>query len=197
MVSRKKIPTRDRILDAAWLLLEESGGGEVRIADIAAKAGVSRQALYLHFPNRAELLIATTRYIDQKKDTDARLQESRAAKNGIDRLNAFIAAWGGYIPEIYGVARALMAMQNTDAEARAAWTDRMTALREGCAAAISALKRDGTLAEGMSAKAATDLLWTLLSVRNWEHLVQDCGWSQDRYIRTMQETAAKIFIRNN
>jgi AcrR family transcriptional regulator len=194
MMSSEKIPTRDRILDAAWLLLEESGGGEVRLADIAAKAGVSRQALYLHFPNRAELLIATTRYIDQKKDTDARLQASRIAANGVDRLNAFIAAWGGYIPEIYGVARALMAMQNTDAEARAAWSDRMVALREGCAAAISALKRDGTLAEGMSAKAATDLLWTLLSVRNWEHLVQDCGWSQDRYIRTMQETAAKIFV---
>ena len=44
-------------------------------------------------------------------------------------LDAFIEAWGNYIPEIYGVGRALMAMQETDAEARHAWESRMQLVR--------------------------------------------------------------------
>ena len=113
------------------------------MADIAKSAGISRQALYLHFPARAELLIATTRHIDEKKNIEARLASSRNAETGIDRLNAYIEAWGNYIPEIHGVARALMALQDSDAAAKLAWEDRMHAVREGCEAAIKALRNDG------------------------------------------------------
>lgn len=180
-MSRKKIPTRDRILDAAWQLLE-SGGSGVRMSDIAKRAGVSRQAVYLHFPNRAELLIATTRYIDDAKRVDDRLAASRAATSGPERLTAFVEAWGNYIPEIYGVGSALIAMEDSDEEARQAWADRMRAVREGCAAAVTAIATDGRLATGHTPETATDLLWTLLSVENWERLTHKCGWRQEDYI---------------
>ena len=55
-------PTPARILDAALALLRE--GGPVRMSDIAKAAGVSRQAVYLHFPTRAQLLIAAARRLD-------------------------------------------------------------------------------------------------------------------------------------
>ena len=71
-------PTRRKILDTAWKLLE-AGGRPTRMSDFARAAGISRQALYLHFPSRAELLVAVTRHVDQVKDIDARLAESRAA----------------------------------------------------------------------------------------------------------------------
>ena len=137
-MSRKNPNTRTRILDAAWTLLESGAARGVRMSDIAKAAGISRQALYLHFPSRAELLVATTRHVDEVKDVDARLAESRAA-TGPARLDAFIAAWGGYIPEVQGVLRALAAVMETDAEARAAYDDRMAAVRHGCAAAVAAL----------------------------------------------------------
>ena len=123
--------TRDRILDAAWTLLEERAGSGVRMSDIARQAGISRQAVYLHFPTRAELLVALTRHIDRVKDTDKRLEASRSAAGGLERLDAFIDAWGNYIPEIHGVARALIAMKDTDEAAAAAWDDRMQAVRHG------------------------------------------------------------------
>jgi AcrR family transcriptional regulator len=166
----------------------------VRMSDIAKTAGISRQALYLHFPNRADLLVATTRHIDAVKDIDARLAASRTATGGIERLEAYVAAWGDYIPQIHGVAMALMSLQDHDAEARIAWAGRETAMREGCAAAINALQRDGTLTPALSPNAATDLLWTLLSVRNWDRLVQDCGWSQTRYIAQMQRLARAALV---
>lgn len=190
-----KIPeTRDRILNAAWKLLEANKGEGVRMADIAKKAGISRQALYLHFTRRSELLIATTRYIDEVKDSDARLEPSRTAKTGTERLDAFIDAWGNYIPEVYGVAKALLAMKDTDDAAALAWNDRMQAMRHGCEAAIRALDRDGTLSSDHTPKQATDILWTMLSVRNWEQLTIECGWTKKKYIEITKSLARRIFV---
>jgi AcrR family transcriptional regulator len=77
IMSSNNIETRTRILDAAWKLLETGQGSGVRMSDIAKTAGISRQAVYLHFPTRAELLIATTRHLDVVKDVDARLMATR------------------------------------------------------------------------------------------------------------------------
>lgn len=195
-MSRKNSETRTRILDAAWTLLETGGGATVRMSDIAKAAGISRQALYLHFPSRAELLVATTRHVDAVKNVDARLAESRAA-TGVARLDAFIAAWGGYIPEIHGVIRALAAMMETDQEARLAYDDRMQAVRHGCAAAVAALLRGGRLAPDLTEAEATDLLWTLLSVENWARLTLDCGWDQARYVAAMQRLARAALTRGD
>ncbi len=186
--------TRNRILKSAWKLLEAGQGKGVRMADIAKETGISRQAVYLHFPTRSELLIATTRYLDEVKDVDGRLAASRTAATGAERLNAFIEAWGNYIPEIYGVAKALLAMKDADEAAALAWDDRMQAVREGCQAAIQALKKDGALTSDHSPKQATDILWTMLSVRNWEQFTQECGWSQKRYIENMKLLAQRVFL---
>ncbi len=193
-MSSQNIDTRTRILEAARHLLEAQQGHGVRMSDIAKAAGVSRQAVYLHFETRLDLLIATTLHVDATNRVDDRLVASRTAPNGRARLSAFIDAWGNYIPEIYGIARALMAMQESDPEAKKAWGNRMQAVRHGCAAAVKALDDDGDLSPELTVKAATDLLWTLLSVRNWEHLRLDCGWSQKRYVTTMQRTAEKSLM---
>ena len=164
------------------------------MSDIAKAVGISRQALYLHFPTRAELLIATTRHIDEAKDIDGRLAASRAASTGRERLDAFVAAWGAYIPEIHGVGRALMAMQHSDPEASRAWADRMDAMRQGCAAAVAMLARDGDLRADLTETRATDLLWSILSVRVWEHLCLDCRWPQAAYLAEMKRLARAALL---
>ncbi len=164
------------------------------MADIAKKTGISRQAVYLHFKTRADLLIATTRYLDDIQDVEAGLVPSRTAKTGKDRLNAWIDAWGNYIPVMYGVGRALLAMRDTDDAAAAAWDERMAAMRHGCEAAILALKRDGDLSPTYTVDDAVDLLWTLVSVRNWELLTQECGWSQEKYIEMLKAATKDLFV---
>ena len=188
-MSSENSETRKNILETTWKLLESGGPVAVRMSDIAKSTGISRQAVYLHFPSRAELLIATTRYLDEVKDVDARLEASRSAASGLERLDAYIEAWGNYIPEIYGVARALVAMQDTDEAARVAWKDRMDAVRHGCEAAVTALKKDGALSKDLTAREATDLLASLLSIEQWAQLREHGGWSQRRYITLMQRTA--------
>lgn len=186
--------TRLRILEATVRLLEERGGRGAKMGDIAAAAGISRQAVYLHFPSRAELLIAATRHLDGVLDLDARLVPSRAATTGVERLALYIEFWGRYIPEIYGVGKALMLAQDSDEAAAAAWRDRMRAMRDGCRAAIEALHSDGALAPEWTPEDATDALWTLLSVHDWENLTGECDWSTQQYIDRMKMLAGRAFI---
>jgi len=193
-MSSENTETRTRILSATLELLEAARGKPVRMTDIAKRAGISRQAVYLHFLTRAELLIEATFYLDKTKGADERLAASRAAQTGVERLAAFVEAWGNYIPEIYGPGKALLAMKDTDDAAAAAWNQRMQDMREGCEAAINALAKDKTLSPDYAPDHATDLLWMMLSVRNWEHLTIDCGWSQKEYIKRLKSLAQRTFV---
>lgn len=194
-MSSEHTDTREKILAATVRMLEEHGGRGVRMGDIAKESGVSRQAVYLHFASRTELLVAATRYLDEKLDADGRLAPSRAAPSGIERLSLYIECWGNYIPEIYGVGKALMLARETDEAAAAAWDDRMAAMRDGCQAAIDALYADDDLAEGWTRQKATDTLWTLLLVPNWEALTIECGWSRKEYIRWIKNLAQRSFVK--
>ena len=52
-MSTKVLKTRDRVLELMLLLGNQTNA--VRISDIAKHAGISRQAVYLHFPTRARV----------------------------------------------------------------------------------------------------------------------------------------------
>ena len=196
-MSSEIVETRTRILDATVRMLEEQRGKGVRMGDIARAAGISRQAVYLHFASRTELLVAATRYQDEKLDVDRRLAPSREAKTGVERLALYIECWGNYIPDIYGVAKGLLVAQDTDEAAAAAWNDRMLAMRDGCRAAIEALHADGRLATGWTRPKATDALWTILLVPNWENLTVECGWSTKEYVRWMKTVADRTFVNQS
>lgn len=194
-MTRNSAETREKILSSTLDLLEAGDPTRVRMADIAKAAGVSRQAVYLHFPSRVELLVAATRLMDERNHMEERLAASRAAGTGRERLDAYVDCWAGYLPQIEGVARAFLAMVETDAEAASAWAERMQDMREGCEAVVKALNKDGDLAEGMTVKAATDLFWTLLSVRNWDQLTRDCGWSRKDYAKYIKSAARAVLVK--
>lgn len=188
--------TRTRILEATVRMLEQLGGRGVRMRDIAKATGISRQAVYLHFASRTELLVATTRYVDETLKLDERLIPSRASKTGIERLALYIEFWGNYIPDIYNVAKALLLAKDTDPAADTAWKDRMEAMRDGCHAAVEILHADGALATEWTVESATDALWTLLLVPNWENLTLECGWSNQHYVERMKGMAECILLKD-
>lgn len=175
--------------------MEAQGGQGVRMGDIAKTAGISRQAVYLHYNSRTELMVATTRYIDEVRGLDKCLQAYRAATGGVEILTEFIKFWGNYIPEIYGLAKALLAVRETDEDAAAAWTDRMNAVRSGCRRSIEALDREGKLDPAFSTEQAIDLLMTILSVHNWEHLTIERKWTIEQYVKAMEILAKKTLLK--
>jgi len=187
--------TRTRILEATWRLMEQRRGQNVRMQDIAAAAGISRQAVYLHFGSRIELLVAAIRYGDQVLGLDERKRRWQATTSGVEKLDTYVEFWGNYIPEIYGIARGLLAARETDEAAAAAWNDRMNAVREGCRVTIEALHREGMLAPEWTREEATDIFWAMLSIRNWEQFTSECGWSTSQYISRVQTLAKRVFVQ--
>lgn len=88
-----------------------------------------------------------------------------------------------------------MISKETDTAAEAAWNDRMWDVRNSCRKTIESLSKHGLLAEPWQVKSATDVLWTLLSVANFEQLTVDCGWSTKKYVDHMQRTARRAFLK--
>ena len=85
MPPSNKAETRTKILDATWrLLVDAPVGTEVHMRDIAKEAGVSRQALYLHFESRTDLMIATVAYVDEIKGLAERLRQFESAGSGVE-----------------------------------------------------------------------------------------------------------------
>ena len=58
MSSGGRPETRTQILESARTMFEEHGYHGAGLAAVAKTAGVSRQAIYLHFPSKVELLTA-------------------------------------------------------------------------------------------------------------------------------------------
>jgi AcrR family transcriptional regulator len=194
-VSSGESETRTRILEATRRLMEEHRGQGIRMRDVADAAGLSRQSVYDHFGSRAKLLVATTHYVDEVRGLSERRRRFDAATTGVERLEAYVEFWGNFIPEVYGMAKALLAVRETDEAAATAWDDRMGAVRASCRNAIEALHRDGMLAPEWSRDEAVDLMWTMLSIRNWESLTSECGWSTGRYVDRMQELLKRALVR--
>jgi AcrR family transcriptional regulator len=194
-MSSDELETRTRILEATRRLMEERCGRGVRMRDIAEAAGISRQAVYDHFGSRAKLLVATTHYVDEVRGLKERRRRFEVTTTGVKRLEAYVEFWGNYIPEVYGMAKALLAARETDEAAAAAWDDRMGAVRESCRHTIEALYRDGMLAPEWSHDEAIDLMWTMLSIRNWEQLTIECGWSTGLYVGRMQKLLKRTLVQ--
>jgi AcrR family transcriptional regulator len=155
-------PTKLRILDAA---LACAAANRLTMAAVAAQAGLSRQAVYLHFPNRAALLAELARHLDLPRDPAvAAAPSARAA------LTALMARLAGDYPQARPVARLL--------DDQASWQESRLA---ACRLIAARFREEGALSRHLSLEAASDLLWSLTSLAVWEDLVMGRAWPPDRY----------------
>jgi len=195
-MSSGKNETKTRILKATWHLLEQHRGKDVSMGDIAKAVGISRQAVYLHFASRTELMIATVHYVDEVKGLNERFQQFETATSGIELLEACVEIWGNYIPEIYGLAKALLSTRDTDEASAAAWNDSMGCLKDVCKMIIDTLDKEGLLASEWSPNDATNIFWTMLSVQNWEQLTVERDQSTAQYVEWMKTLLKRAFVKN-
>ena len=162
---------------------------------IAKAAGITRQAVYLHFASRTELMIATTEYVDEVKGLYQRMEQISAAQSGTEMLQAYIDVWGNYMPEIYGIARALLRVKETDEAAAAAWYRCMGCLRDVSQEIIQTLAMEGRLTQTLCPDDAIDILLVMLSIEQWELLTQECGWSSEKYVNEMKKLLTRSFVK--
>jgi AcrR family transcriptional regulator len=186
--------TRERILATTWALMEKSGDLQVRIADIAAGAGVSRQAVYLHFGNRANLLLAAVQYRDRESPT---ADIKRAAEDDPipQALTNFVHAWFAHIPRIQPVAHLLSAASQTDPDARLAFADRMNLLRTLIGSLVARLAAGDMLRADWTPTQAVDWIWHNTHLDGWWHLVGQRNWDPAEFARRVSASLARDLIK--
>ena len=106
MSSRSATETRTAILDAARALFEAEPYSAVGMEAVAKKAGVSRQAIYLHFASKADLLTALHRRINEL-DVEPVMRKVWKCPDAVRGLDAFVGSSAQAIPKFMGLFDAL------------------------------------------------------------------------------------------
>ena len=185
-------PTRERILSVAWEIARERGSVEFTLAEVAARAGVSRQALYLHFENRAGLLVEMARRIDHGSGFVSRVAAARK-RPALQGFRQVLRLWHEHLAEILPVARALEAAAITADEGAQAYHDRMDAWRETLRISVAALAEAGLLRREWTVEQATDWAFARTQPANYEYLVRQRQWSTRTMTgRTIRSLVAEL-----
>ncbi len=187
MSSRDAATTRIQILDAARALYEVEGYYSVGLDAVAKKAGVSRQAIYLHFSSKAELLRALHERVNEL-DVAPAMERVWAAKSASAALDIWVDVSADAIPRIIGIFNALDTPRRVDPDVEATWQAPAEGHYADCRRLAEWLHREGELSAGMKAAEAADIIWSVTNVKAYESLVVDRSWTPRRWARWTKAT---------
>jgi AcrR family transcriptional regulator len=176
--------TRRRILQAAWELLEQQDSG-VRLVDVADRAGVSRQAVYLHFGDRSGLLVALVDFIDVSLGAVQLRAHIHGGTTGVESLQRWIETMSWYTAKIDRVTQVLESSQYQDEALAAAWRDRMGRRQMHLRSIVERIAAEGRLAEGWSVDTAVDLIYVVTMPGPWRELTRELGWTAEQYTQNL------------
>lgn len=148
---------------------------------IAGSAGVSRQALYLHFEGRGALLLALSEQVDHevRSGRQGRIDD---APDAVEALRELVRVQGQIKPGIHAIASAIDRLRATDPDADSAWQAREQARLDRTRKVVDRLDREGRLRPGWKARDAAELVWSMTSLRAWQELTVDRRWSTRRWV---------------
>jgi AcrR family transcriptional regulator len=193
---RQAEATRQDILQAARRLFVERGYASTTMADIAAEAGVAIQTIYTSCGSKRELALALNDLID----AEAGVAELGRQLRETDDPRAIVALGAKISRQIQercgGLIEALMSAAAVEPEAAAAVEDGMARHRAGTEIAARRLAKLGALREGITVPRAATTLAALSSLTLWSELRHRHGWSLDEGERWIEESTARLLLRD-
>ncbi len=186
--------TRVRILDATWQLVAEQGAG-LKLSDVAARASVSRQAVYLHFGDRSGLLVALVQHMDDTLDLAESLAAVNTAPDGPALLEAAMRLNTEFWSQVLPIAQVLEAARHDDDALGTAWRDRMGFRQAVFRAMVDTLATRGELDEDWSVDDAAATLYAVAHFDTWRELRLELGWSNDHYVGTMTRFLRRALLK--
>lgn len=189
MSSAGRPETRAAILDAARTLFEEQGYFGAGLEAVAKKAGVSRQAIYLHFASKAELLTALHLRI-YETDVVPALERHPiwTAPTALHALDASISVDAEVASKVWRFHEALVVARRHHEEVDATLRPREAERYQEYVRLARWLKREGELPAHLRLRTFADILWGLLSLGTFQNLVVERGWSLERFVTWVRTT---------
>lgn len=182
MSSGGRLQTRIQILQAARTMFEELGYYGAGLGAVAKKAGVSRQAIYLHFPSKAELLTALHLHIFATDVVPAiERHPITDAMTALDALDATIAADVEVASKVWRIHEALTVARRQHPEVEETLRPREEERYGELLGLGQRLEREGALPPKIGVGTFADMLWGLMNIGTYRNLVIERGWSLDQY----------------
>lgn len=186
--------TRARILDVTLVLVADAGAS-LKLSQVAERAGVSRQAVYLHFGDRTGLLVALVQYMDEKLDLGESLNQIAQAPSGAEVIRRVMETHSRFNPSYDPVALVLEGSQYHDDALGAAWRDRMQFRHHAHRNFIELIDRHNDLAPEWTIEAATDLFFAMTLFGPWRELTRELGWTNQRYAEHMTALLSRALLK--
>jgi AcrR family transcriptional regulator len=185
--------TRRGILDAAQRLFERDGYAATSMTAIATDAQVSGKTVYLAFDTKSALLRALWNLRLRGDEGDLPVGQRRWYREVLDepdparklRLNARNSRNAkGRMGKLLKVIRNAAP---TDEQIAVLWSRIQSDYYDNQRAVVKSMRAG--LADGMTVRRATDILWSLNHPDLWLLLVDQRGWSPERYENWCADTA--------
>jgi AcrR family transcriptional regulator len=189
-----------RVVDAARELFLQRGYGATTIGDIAEAADVSVQSVYAAFESKAGILSRAVETVISGGEAAPPVLEQPAGRAILaepdlaKRLQSIV-----HLARLSHerAAALIQLVENARASdpALGALASKIDASLHQDASAFVAALPTKTLRRDITRQEAVDLLYMLVAARNWNALMEHCGWTPEQYERWMSDTIARLLLR--
>lgn len=178
--------TKDRIVGAARRLMAERGWTATTIEAIAAEAGVATPTVYAAFGNKRAILAGMRESMLRDSQIPELMAQADADPDAARRLELWARLIRRQMETSYDVIAIHREAARSDPEAAAAYRVVLDSRQKAFARFIEGLRHG--LAPGIDKRTATDLLWAFSNEELWRELVEERGWSPDRFEQWLGRT---------
>ena len=191
--------TRERIVRTAHDLFVTQGYGRTTIADVARAGGVSPETVYASFGNKATLLRRAWFLMFRGDEADVPLYDRPQMQEILDIPDlaartrahaAFVTANNRRSAPLLRAIEGAAASEAGAAEMLAEWAERRLDVATKYAQSAAAT---GQLA--VSEDECRDILYATMDGALWQRLVEQRGWSDERYADWLSTAWLAMFVR--
>ena len=192
--------TRRMIVEAARRLFYELGYNNATIEAIALEAGVAAETIYAVFGNKQAILMDLIQVTLLGDDENVPLLERPFIKQSLKEtdqlqlIKKFAADMYAIMQRMSPVFALLRSTAKTDPEIMALLNKLLMERLGGMSFFINQLSRIGPLKEQMIADQAQVSVWAISSAEVFTLLVQDLGWSEQKYTAWLSSSLERLLI---
>jgi AcrR family transcriptional regulator len=198
--SRQAAETRRRIVEAAATLFLRHGYAATSINAIAAEAGVAVQTVYASMMTKRDILETVIQLTVRGEEDEVpiaasgRWRRMEAEADPREKLAMFARIHREICESEARLFVVLETAAAVDAEIEPLLRDKERFRYEDQARVARSLGRQRQLRSGLSTREASDIIWALASERVYLALVQERGWSGEKYEAWLTNQLATVLL---
>lgn len=192
--------TRRQIIEAARRLFTESGYAGATIEAIAHEASVAPETIYAVFGNKRTIL---ANLIDisvggddqpvpllQRPGPQTVLREHDPGR----QLHLFAQDIAGILERVAPVFAIMRTAAKTEPDIAELLTNLLEERLRTLAAFVQNLAANSPLREGLDEAQAAETVWAITSPEVFSLLIQDRGWSKERYVQWLGDSLVRLLL---